>query len=215
MTAIALAGLVASVGCGGGSSGAGAGAPSSNAAPGVLTPSSTSVSFGNVAVGTRTSQPVMLTDTGNSNVTISSVSVTGNGLSVSGGSNVTLTPNQSVTIYVDFDPPGTGTVQGDLSVSSNASNPDLQIGVTGTGFVQHSVSLMWQPSTSVVVGYYVYRGPAPGNLSKLTGTIDMVTNYTDGTVSDGQSYTYAVTAVDSENVESTQSTPVTVTIPAN
>jgi hypothetical protein len=171
-----------------------------------------------VAVGASTSQPVTLKNTGSSNVTISSASVTGSGLSVSGGSNVTLTPNQSVTIYVNFSPPAAGAVQGELSVSSNASDSDLQIGVTATGFVQavqRSVSLTWQPSTSVVVGYYVYRGPAPGNLSKLTGTIDTVTSYTDSTVSDGQSYTYAVTAVDSENVESAQSTPVTVTIPAD
>lgn len=174
------------------------------------------MAFGNVAVGTSTAQLVTLTNTGGSNVNISSVAVTGSGLSASGGSNVTLTPNQSVTVSVNFDPTGAGQVTGTLSISSNASNPALQIGVTGTGFVQavqHSVSLNWQPSTSVVVGYYVYRGPAADNLSKLTGTID-ATSYTDSTVSDGQSYTYAVTAVDSSNIESAQSTPVTVTIPS-
>lgn len=78
------------------------------------------------------------------------------------------------------------------------------------------MSLTWQPSPSVVVvGYYVYRGPAADSLSKLTGTIDPVTSYADSSVVDGQTYTYAVTAVDSENVESAQSNTVTVTIPSN
>ena len=140
-------------------------------------------------------------------------------MSVSGGSNVTLTPNQSVTIYVDFDPTGPGAVKENLVVSSNASNPDLQIGVSGTGVAapaaQHSVNLSWQPSTSSVVGYYVYRGPAADSLSKLTGAIDAATTYMDGSVAKGQTYVYAVTSVDSEQAESAKSTPITVTIPNN
>lgn len=80
---------------------------------------------------------------------------------------------------------------------------------------QHYVSLIWQPSTSVVVGYYVYRGATPGTLAKLTGTVDTETSYTDNSVVDGQTYVYAVTAVDSENVESALSTSVTVMIPAD
>ena len=80
---------------------------------------------------------------------------------------------------------------------------------------QHYVSLTWQPSTSVVVGYYVYRGATPDTLSKLTGMIDTATSYTDNSVVDGQTYVYAVTAVDSENVESALSTSVTVMIPGN
>jgi len=229
MATVALAGLLGAAGCGlagspnatsgGGSSGGGGSTPGANTSPGVLTPGSSTVSFGNVTVGTSTSQPLLLTDTGSSNVTISSVSVTGSGMSVSGGSNVTLTPNQSVTIYVNFDPTGAGAVQGNLVVSSNASNSALKIGVSATGVAaqsaQHTVNLSWQPSTSSVVGYYVYRGPAANNLSKLTGTIDTANSYADGSVANGQTYVYAVTSVDSEQVESAKSTPVTVTIPAN
>ena len=196
----------------------GTGTSGGSPAPGVLTSSSANVAFGNVAVGTSTAQLVTLTNTGGSDVKISSVDVSGSGLSASGGSNVTLTPNQSVTLSVNFDPASAGQVTGSLSVSSDASNPDLVIGVTGTGFtqnVQQSVKLSWQPSPSVVIGYYVYRGPAAGNLSKLTGTIDPSTSYTDNSVVEGQTYVYAVTAVDSSKVESTQSNPVTITIPNN
>jgi len=99
----------------------------------VLTPGSPSVSFGNVPVGTSASQPLILTNTGSSNVTISSVSVTGSNLSVSNESNVTLTPNQSVTINVSFNPTQDETIQGSLMISSNASNPSLTISLSATG----------------------------------------------------------------------------------
>jgi fibronectin type 3 domain-containing protein len=61
----------------------------------------------------------------------------------------------------------------------------------------------------------VYRGPAPGSLSKLSNTVDTSTSYTDSTVVGGQTYVYAVASVDSSNIESAQSTPVTVTMPNN
>jgi len=219
--AIAVASLVGTAGCGlmtgqTGSSG-NSGATGSNAASGVLTPSSTSVAFGNVAVGTSTAQLVTLTNTGNKNVKISSVSVTGSGLSESGGANVTLAPRQSVTVSVNFEPTTAGQVTGSLSVSSSASNSVLEIDVTGAGFAQvaqQSVKLSWQPSTSVVIGYYIYRGPATGNLSKLTGTMDTTTSYTDSSVVSGQTYVYAVTAVDSQQIESPKSAPITVTVPS-
>jgi fibronectin type 3 domain-containing protein len=64
-----------------------------------------------------------------------------------------------------------------------------------------------------VVGYFVYRGAGPNpQLSKLSGAVN-ATTYTDSAVVGGQTYTYAVTAVDANNVESVLSTTVTVTIP--
>jgi hypothetical protein len=175
------------------------------------------VSFGDVTIGTSTAQLVSLKNTGGSNVKISAVSVSGSGFSVSGGSNMTLTPDQSVTISVNFTASGAGLVQGTVSVSSNASNKVLAIGVTATGVeaAQHSVTLTWQPSTSVVHGYFVYRGPTASNLSKLNNEAATSTSYTDRSVASGETYVYEVTAVDPKSTESTPSTPVTVTIPAN
>ena len=223
---IALAGLLGAAGCGttgsastGGTSGGGSGTPGSNPppTPGVLTPSSSTVSFGNVEVGTSTSQLVTLQNTGSSNVVISSVSVTGAGLSASGGTSVTLTPGNSVTVSVNFSPAAAGAVQGSLSVSSNASNSLVQVAVSGTGFVQvvqHVVNLSWQPSTSTVIGYYVYRGASADSLAKLSTAVDSNTNYADNTVASGQTYVYAVSSVDSSYVESSKSAPITVSIPS-
>jgi hypothetical protein len=132
--------------------------------------------------------------------------------------NVTLTPNESVTVSVNFDPASAAGVQGTLSVSSNASNPLLQIGLVGTGVaapaVQHSVALNWQASSSQVTGYFIYRGLGQGALSKLSASVDVSTSYTDRSVAGGQTYRYAVTSVDSSNIESAQSSPISITIPS-
>jgi hypothetical protein len=183
-----------------------------------LSASTTQVSFGNVTVGNSTSQIVSLTDVGNADITISGISASGTGYGASGGSSVTLNPTQSVSVYVSFDPASPGSVTGALSISSNASNPMLNVGLTGTGVaaaVQHSVGLTWVPSASPVIGYYVYRGSSVNSLAKLNTSVDASASYTDQSVAGGQTYVYAVTSVDSSNVESGFSNQVSVTIPNN
>jgi hypothetical protein len=225
--AIVLGTTVGATGCGilpvpGGGSGSSSGG---NGTPGGgqpatsshLSPSSTSVSFGNLTVGNSTVQPVTLMDVGTANITISNVSATGSGFTATGGLNVTLTPNQSVTVDVNFNPTGAGAVTGSLSISSSATNSLVQLGLSGTGVAQvitHKVALNWQPSTSAVIGYFVYRGPAASSLSKLTGSLDPSPSYTDTSVVGGHTYVYAVTSVDSTNAESAQSSPLSVTIPS-
>jgi hypothetical protein len=51
--------------------------------------------------------------------------------------------------------------------------------------------------------------------SKLTGTINTATSYSDNSVQSGQTYVYTVTSADSKNSESAPSAPVTVTVPSN
>jgi Abnormal spindle-like microcephaly-assoc'd, ASPM-SPD-2-Hydin len=181
-----------------------------------LTPSASLVNFGNGVVGVAETQNVMLTNTGNSNLSISAVSASGTGFSASGESNVTLTPNQALTVTVTFDAANTGAATGNLTVMSNGGA--LQIALAGTGVntpAQHSVALHWNPSTSAVVGYFVYRGDGlNGALSRLIASTTPATNYSDSTVVSGQSYNYAVTSMDSNNVESTYSNQVSLTVPS-
>jgi hypothetical protein len=182
-----------------------------------LTPSVSPVNFGNDSVGNVDTQNVALTNTGNTDIMISSVAASGAGFGVAGGgSGVRLAPGQNTSIAVTFDPTATGAAVGSLTVTSNA--PPLQIGLSGTGTntpIQHSVVLRWNPSASTVTGYFVYRGDGLGGpLSKLTSIIPS-TSYTDSTVVAGQAYNYAITSVDSENVESTYSNQASVTIPGN
>ena len=181
-----------------------------------LSASSSSVSFGNVTVGSSATQTISVTNTGNSNVSISTITASGSGFSESGGANETLTPNQSANVSVTFKPGAAGSASGNLTVTSNAQNSPLTIPLSGTGTqsAPPSVALAWKPSTSQVVGYFIYRKtPSDLQYSKLNSTAVPSTNYMDTTVASSQIYDYAVTSVDSNNVESAFSNQATVNIP--
>ena len=78
----------------------------------------------------------------------------------------------------------------------------------------HAVQLSWNPSTSDVIGYDVYRGTLPGGpYTKLNSSPVVTTIYIDGTVRPGETYFYVVSAVDSNNVESAPSNEIIATIP--
>ncbi len=183
----------------------------------VLSVSNQTLSFGNVTVGSSTSQLISLTNTGSASLKLASVSVSGQGYSVTGNTSVTLTPSQSVTIYVNFGPSTSGYAGGTLAIASNASNPVVQVGVSGTGVTAqtsgHSVSLAWTPATSNVVGYYIYRSTVSGGpYTKLNASADTQSSFTDPDLTAG-TYYYVVTSVDSDNVESGYSNQVQVTVP--
>lgn len=184
-----------------------------------LSASPSSLAFGSVSDETSSSQSVTITNTGNANVTVSAVSVTGAGFGTSGvNTGLTLTPNQNVTLKVSFNPTSAGAVNGQVTVTSNATNSPLLISASGTGVANtsHSVALMWTSSSSSgVVGYYVYRGTTPGVYSKITGSAVAGTSYTDTSVQSGQdiTYYYVVTAVDGNGAESSDSNQATATVP--
>jgi len=181
-----------------------------------LSASPTSLNFGSLKVGSSVTLNLTLTNTGNSDVTTNSVTVSGSGFTESGGSNLTLTPSQAATISVTYKPTIAGSGSGSLSIPSNAQNSPLVVPLSGTGTqsAPPSVALNWNPSTSQVIGYYVYRGTGPtGPYTKLNPSPDSATSYTDATVAQNQTYYYYVTSVNSSNVESAPSTQVTVQVP--
>lgn len=179
-----------------------------------LTASPASVPFGNVNVGNTSSQTVTLTNSGNSDSTISAVTVTGTGFSSSGiPANLTLSPNQSATLTVAFTPAASGVVNGKISIASNASSPTT-VSLSGTGAQQsHSVVLTWAASTSSgVTGYNAYRGSSSSGPYTLTSSSASGTTFTDTTVQSGQTYYYVVTSIES-GVESGYSNPAMATVP--
>lgn len=182
-----------------------------------LTASPISLNFGNVTVGSSSTQTVVLTNTGNSGVSISQISVSGTGFSVSGLTPpLTLTAGQSTAFSVAFGPATLTSSTGDVTVASNASNSPATVALSGTGVqaALHSVSLTWVPSTSLVVGYNIYRGTQSGGpYTILNSSLVLVTTYTDSTVQSGQTYFYVTTAVDSNSVESLFSNEVSAIIP--
>ena len=187
-----------------------------------LSASSTKLNFGSVKVGTTNTQQTNVKNSGNANANISKIAVTGTGFSLNGStSSATLTPGQSLTLSVSFDPKAAGTNTGTLTITSNATTPQLAVALTGTAAaasssVQHSVALSWDASSSSVVGYYVYRSSKPsGPYARVNSSPTASTSFTDTTVTAGQVYYYVVTAVNSSNVESTDSNQTSVTIPSN
>ena len=70
-----------------------------------LTVSAASLSFGSVTVNTSTTQTLTLTSTGTAPVTVNSVTISGAGFTIVGGSlPATLSPTQSLTLQVQFLP---------------------------------------------------------------------------------------------------------------
>jgi hypothetical protein len=178
----------------------------------------TSLSFGNVTTGaTSASQNLTITDTGNANVTISQLTVSGAGYTVTGGSTpVTLTPAQTLTLVAQFSPTVAGSVNGSISIVSNATGSPAAVTLSGTGVtpVQHSVDLTWNASASAVAGYNVYRTTTSGTgYIKINSALVGVLSYTDSNVTSGTTYYYVTTAVDSTGTESVDSNEVSAPIP--
>jgi Abnormal spindle-like microcephaly-assoc'd, ASPM-SPD-2-Hydin len=186
------------------------------AASGQLAVSPSTLSFGNVTVGASKSLTSTLTASGSS-VTISSATSNSSEFKLSGLSlPVTLNAGQSATFTVLFAPQASGSTSASLSFASNASNAPPSIAASGSGVAatQHSVSLSWQASTSPVMGYNVYRGTQSGGpYAMLNSSVVPSTDYTDSSVAAGQTYFYVLTSVDSQGLESVQSSQVKAVIP--
>jgi fibronectin type 3 domain-containing protein len=99
---------------------------------------------------------------------------------------------------------------------SNAANSPLVIALSGTGTasVSYTVSLNWTPSSSTYSGFNVYRGTTSGGpYSKVDTSMISLPSYTDAAVTQGQTYYYVATEVDSTGMESGYSSEVSATIP--
>ena len=190
-----------------------------------ISASPTSLSFGSGAVGSAQKLAVTLKNTGNLNVTIAQVSLTGIDASVSSGLNgATIAPGQTATFLVTFAPKGAELMSGSLKISSNATNSPTVIALSGAGVssrvspppaTAHAVALRWDASTSSgVVGYNVYRATLPSAAYAILSSSPISgLNYTDEAVAAGQTYTYVVTAVSSSGEESPHSQSVSAVIP--
>jgi hypothetical protein len=186
-------------------------------AQGQLAVTPTTINVGNVTVGSSGSQTGALSATGSS-VTVSSVSLGGSEFSISGLSfPVTIAAGQSANFTVTFTPQTSGLASISASFASNASNSPTSATLTGTGVAApvHSVNLSWTGSNSPeVVGYNIYRRTGTsGGFTQINNVLNATTAYTDTSVSDGQTYYYETTAVNSSNEESAPSTAVQAVIP--
>jgi len=82
------------------------------------------------------------------------------------------------------------------------------------GGANHIVDLSWKASsTKGVVGYNVYRSPNSTTWTKINPSLIGSTLYTDSNVSNGSTYYYSATAVDSTGKESVKTAAVKAVVP--
>ncbi len=185
-----------------------------------LTVGSKSVAFGNVSLNTPSTQTVQLSSTGTSAVIISGATIQGTGFSMSGITTpLTLSPSQTATLDLQFNPTAVGSDTGTVTISSNAASgatPTIALSGTGTTSGGYEVQLNWAaPANSgdAVAGYNVYRAANGGGYQKLNPSANQPTTYTDTTVQTGTTYTYEVMSVDASGVQSAPSNVYSAAVP--
>jgi Abnormal spindle-like microcephaly-assoc'd, ASPM-SPD-2-Hydin len=115
------------------SNGGGSNGNPSNAA--VLSPSTTSLSFGTVSLGHTATQMLTIANVGTVTANLSPA-ITGAGFAlVNGTSTISIPAGQSVQVQIDVTPQAAGPVTGTLSVSGDASNAPLTVSLSGMAAV--------------------------------------------------------------------------------
>jgi Abnormal spindle-like microcephaly-assoc'd, ASPM-SPD-2-Hydin len=190
-----------------------------------ITPSS--VSFGDLALKSTSTQNVTLQNTGDTNLSLQGVSLSGTGFGYANLSpGFSLAPDQTITFKVSFSPKVAGPASATLTfISSNLSSPET-LSMTGDGVssttptptpsptARHTVSLNWGASPSQVIGYRVYRSETSGaGYNPLNGTAVTELSYSDSTVTPGTTYYYVVASVNAAGAESAYSNQATAIIP--
>ena len=188
---------------------------------GQLGVSPSTIATGDVVVGTSGTASGTLNATG-ANVTITGASTNNTAFVVNGISPpLMILAGQSFPFTVTFSPSIAGAAAATLTLSSDAQPATTTAALSGNGTPApvHSVNLSWNASTSSnISGYNIYRAgytTSCGSFSKINSLLNTGTLYTDSAVTDGASYCYAATAVNTSNAESGYSNIVSnVQIPA-
>src|SRR6185369_12433842 len=175
------------------------------ATAGSLSAGTSPLSFGTVTVGQSNTLSETVTNNGGSTVTVSQVSATGTGYSVSGVTvPFTLAAGASKSFNVVFAPTTAGSPTGTLTVTSDASNPSLTVSLSGTAVSQGTIAA--NPTSlsfgSVQVGSSSTKSEILSNTGGSDITVSQVTVSGTGygisgvtvpfTINAGQSFTFSV-----------------------
>lgn len=123
----------------------------------------TSLSFGSVSTGGNSTKQITLTNTGTTVVHISSISGSGAGFTTNGITTpFSLNAAASTILNVVFAPTTGGSVSGNVSVTSDATNSPLSISLTGTGA---------QPGLSITPTSFTFGSVLDGQTKSQTFTL--------------------------------------------
>ena len=122
--------------------------PLSHAVAQQLQCSPSSHDYGQVQIGTSTQYVFQLSNTGSRALSISSKGKSSAEFRFSKFNlPITLQPGQSTRMAVNFVPSASGTITGTLTLHSNAKNPTLSVGVSGTGVAPKTATLGVSPTS--------------------------------------------------------------------
>ena len=131
---------------------------------GSLVPNPSSVSFGNVQVGSSKNASETITNSGSGSISISQAVATGTGFSISGFTTpATLSAGQSLTFTVTFAPKSAGSPSGNVAITSTASNSTLNVPLSGTAGASGTLSV--SPAT------LSFGTVTVGSTKNLTGSV--------------------------------------------
>jgi predicted extracellular nuclease len=176
------------------------------------------------------SQPVTVTNTGTTAITISSI-VTSTGFTQTNNCGTSLAGGASCTVNVVFQPTATGPQMGTLTLNDSDANKTQTVSLSGTGAgIYSAILLTAAPSTAVSGTSVVLTATLSGNSTNLpSGSVNFFSNGVQigtATISSGVAlFTTKTLAVGSDAITATYSgdtayptvsttAPVTVTITA-
>jgi hypothetical protein len=184
-----------------------------------LTASTTSMSFDSVSVNTPAISTLTLTSVGTTAVTVSGATVSGMDFSLVGGSfPVTLNPNRTMTLQIQFLPTTNGALSGSVTIASDSTTGNVTVALSGTGTgAAPEVDLVWDAPTispTTVVGYNIYRSEGSSESFGVINPVPVTTvTYIDKAVVSGTNYLYVVKSVDESGAESAASNQIRLRIP--
>src|SRR5579863_971624 len=139
--ALGLAGAILLTGCGGGTGISNSSNPPSNGggtqtAPS-LNASASTLNFGSIFVDATQAGSITLTNssTTGQNILVAQLAVSGTGFSLSSTTNfpATIAAGKTLTVNLNFAPQATGNANGSLAITSDASDANLAVVLSGSG----------------------------------------------------------------------------------
>ena len=110
--------------------------------------SPSALSFSSVAANSSSTQTLTISNTGGSNLSVTSVTVSGSAFSMSGATfPMTIGAGQSAGLTVKFSPTTTGNFTGTVTVASNASNSVSAVTLSGSATAASTYLLSASPTS--------------------------------------------------------------------
>lgn len=159
-----------------------------------VSPSATSLSFGDEEVGTASaSQDVTLTNTGGTPLSITSVGVTGADASsfiLANNCGKSVAVGASCTIHGHFTPAAAGTLTAAITITGNATGSPLSVALSGTGYGATTATLS---ATSLVFGIQEEGTSSASQVVTLTntGSATLLISNIAATGADASSFVFA------------------------